>query len=1004
MWPGNQDRAVKAPMVLRRSRRVPFGVMHPMTIAGLNDQQRATWIRRVPGLRIDGWRLGALLGLTVGVAVALSAIGGLLITMHPPSLAGWGLAQGFDTNGLGGGVEAATSTFNAWRTFDALGYSADLPSAFTIAALWLVLDIAFIALYASSVLALATNDGPLSGQGTANTLATTRALALALALTDLVENSLALSAVSTQSASAALVSALFVARVIKVFLLTIPLLALLMLLGLRRLRVLWSEPRVRQGLVMARPQIIVVLLIAAALWYEPASDVLLDIGTTQTVAMLIFGGLLSAGLGIGSRVLIDRDRVAYGPVTGLLKVTGLRFSPEDGRPVGALLALLLALALAVLAAITGWSGLRGAALVVLSVLAASWALQDSEELPPERQGEHSTARLPVLLALAPAGLLGVALVHWTLWADIVLNKVPTKAIAGLALAALASALVAPIGKVVETAQRNSEVRRPQRIHRLVGDLARSHGKYNAATWAIIVIVMSMPVALLLLSTRFVDVRYFGPMSLLFGAGATLNLVGSWLVIATDWWRDEFGMPSVFEALRMRRIPVFLLLLLWLVINTVAFADPAYYDVVTSGTNQRVALEDAYDDWKSANLPEGAEVVPLVVVAAEGGGLRAAYWTERVLTELFSDGRLQPFVLSGTSGGSVGIASYVARQEPLGDATQAGGVGLADVPDPDFLSAVFQRWFTVDLAHSLLRHRPDVGDRAAALADALGAEIPQLQAPYDYVASEGSFQPITIFNATDLQDGCLAPISTLSNLAGAAVTTDDLGCLDPDRRASEAAGFPGAADIAHDCPGRGMSFATAAITSARSPYVLPAGRLESCGEGVFYLGDGGYVDNSGAVAAGVVLERISDLVAADNAEGNVCIVPIMLQIDNGAETLLPGGQAKGNPSQILVVPTGALAANSARHDVAKVAAAALVQQPLTDANGRIIDVNTNGDPEGGPQSVDRYYRIFPLAQAGRDATVGWMLSQPSKDALETQLGAAISDAAALLSPAARLSCD
>ena len=154
---------------------------------------------------------------------------------------------------------------------------------------------------------------------------------------------------------------------------------------------------------------------------------------------------------------------------------------------------------------------------------------------------------------------------------------------------------------------------------------------------------------------------------------------------------------------------------------------------------------------------------------------------------------------------------------------------------------------------------------------------------------------------------------------------------------------------------------------------------------------------------MILQRLEALVAADNATGEACIVPILLQIDNGAESLVPGGQSTGNPPQLLIVITGALAANSARHDVAKMAAAAAVREPLTDATGKVIRVTATRDPDTGPQLIDRYVRIFPLAQAGRDATVGWMLSQPSKDALETQLEAAIADAAQLLSPDTHLSC-
>jgi len=203
--------------------------------------------------------------------------------------------------------------------------------------------------------------------------------------------------------------------------------------------------------------------------------------------------------------------------------------------------------------------------------------------------------------------------------------------------------------------------------------------------------------------------------------------------------------------------------------------------------------------------------------------------------------------------------------------------------------------------------------------------------------------------------------------------------------------------------KSVSFATAAVASSRSPYVTPAGRLESCTGGVFYLGDGGYVDNSGARAAAVILERLDAFVAADNAAGETCIVPILLQIDNGAENLVPGGQATGNPSQLAIVFSGAAAANNSRHDVAKVAAAALVQQPLIDADGKTVAV-TSTDSDGLSRPADRYFRIFPLAQAGRDATVGWLLSQPSKDTLEAQLEGSIAAARAVLAADAALTCN
>lgn len=961
----------------------------------------AGWIGRVPGLSVTGWRLGALLGLTVAVFVTLGALGELLTTMHPAELSGRGLAQGFSTLGLGGGADAATATIDTWRAFDVIPFAQELPSPFAVAKAWLVLDLIFVGLYLASVLALARAAGPWSGGGTRNTLAATRLLVMAIAVIDVTENVTAFIALSVDSPPTGMFDALFVLRSVKLFGLVLPIIGLVILLALRKVQVLLRIPRIRQGLLMARSQILVVVAIALALAYGPSADVMLDIGTTQTIAMAIFGGLLCAALAVAARVLIDRDRVVHGTSSRWKPVAG-HDAAANRATVGGFVGLVGSGVLVVLAASTGVRGLFGAATVVATVVVASWALQDAEPLPGQDVGVRSSARIPVALAFAPVGLVGIALIHWTLWADIVLRQPPRKAVVGIVLTVVAGALIPSVGAAVQNAQTDDAASGSRFRRARIGGLARCAGSYSPVHWALIVATLTLPSILLFLATRVPDERYLGPMSLLFGAAATLNLLGTGLVVAADAWRDEFGLPSVFKALRMRRIPVFLLLGVWLFINTVAFADPSYYDLETSGTNQRVTLHDAYADWKQANVTDAA-AVPLVVVAAEGGGLRAAYWTERVLTEVFADTDVQPFALSGTSGGSVGVSTYLASRESSG--TAVGGTGLAEVPDPDFLSAVFLHWFTVDLTHSLLRQPGTTGDRSRALADALAAEIPALAQPYDYAPPPGGYQPVTVLNSTDLQDGCLLPVTTLSDLAGPAVTADGHGCLDPDRAALDDMGrvaFPGAADIAHDCPGRGVSFATAAVASSRSPWVTPAARLENCGGGVFYMADGGYVDNSGAVAAAVILERIEALVAADNA-GAVCIVPILLQIDNGAESLDPGGQATGNPPQLGVIFSGAVAANSARHDVAKVAAAALVEQPLVDADGNTIEVTMATGTGGDVVPADRYSRIFPVAQAGRDATVGWLLSQPSKDALDTQLATAVAEARRLLDPDSGLAC-
>src|SRR5262249_34991230 len=60
-------------------------------------------------------------------------------------------------------------------------------------------------------------------------------------------------------------------------------------------------------------------------------------------------------------------------------------------------------------------------------------------------------------------------------------------------------------------------------------------------------------------------------------------------------------------------------------------------------------------------PTDASAEPSILISAEGGGIRAAYWTAVSLEEL-SEARKMPLlkntdILSGVSGGSLGVATF-----------------------------------------------------------------------------------------------------------------------------------------------------------------------------------------------------------------------------------------------------------------------------------------------------------------------------------------------------------
>ena len=217
------------------------------------------------------------------------------------------------------------------------------------------------------------------------------------------------------------------------------------------------------------------------------------------------------------------------------------------------------------------------------------------------------------------------MIHWTLWADLVLGRVPSKTLMGVVMVTAAAAAVPAVAGVVRTAQTLPHA--PDYQVPPLGWLADRQGRFPGWLYAALLVVLVLP---LVLASWASDARTIGPLAIALGLVAAVNLIGGLLVFLADWWSARFGMPSLFRAMRLKRIPVYLLLLAWLVLNSVLIGDPTYYRVATTEqAGARVSLDTAYAEWKRDHVTESNdEVVPLVIVAAEGGGLRAAYWTER----------------------------------------------------------------------------------------------------------------------------------------------------------------------------------------------------------------------------------------------------------------------------------------------------------------------------------------------------------------------------------------
>ena len=133
----------------------------------------------------------------------------------------------------------------------------------------------------------------------------------------------------------------------------------------------------------------------------------------------------------------------------------------------------------------------------------------------------------------------------------------------------------------------------------------------------------------------------GPLSGVVGILLFFALVLTSVGALVIWANPAIPVPRALGALGVRRFPILSLLVVWFL--AAGWLDPGgYHDVRLENAEApavRVTLDDAFDCWLGKNglaqnsctlpdQPPTERAVPLIVVATTGGGIRAAYWTDR----------------------------------------------------------------------------------------------------------------------------------------------------------------------------------------------------------------------------------------------------------------------------------------------------------------------------------------------------------------------------------------
>ena len=344
-----------------------------------------------------------------------------------------------------------------------------------------------------------------------------------------------------------------------------------------------------------------------------------------------------------------------------------------------------------------------------------------------------------------------------------------------------------------------------------------------------------------------------------------------LLLAAAGW---IALGSAVDLLGMRyRFPVFTLLLILAVAFSFGNDNHAVRTLATPQAKawpERDNVEAALREWLKYQTQHPAARAraeyPLFIVAAEGGGIRAAYWTANVLTAIQDENPCfaeQLFALSGVSGGSLGAAVFTAlladqhRSQPAARCDRDPVAPLAGtakgILSEDFLAPAVAATLYPDLVQRVLPVAIPRFDRARAL------ETAWERAWYKHAGSQrfaeafdGLWQnhgdrwlPALLLNSTWVETGKRLIASNLRVLP-LPVESEKL----PE--------FADVEDVHRFYGQRALPLSAAVHLSARFTYVSPAGTLVKDGRIHGRAVDGGYFENSGATTVLEILKVLGQL--------------------------------------------------------------------------------------------------------------------------------------------------
>lgn len=260
------------------------------------------------------------------------------------------------------------------------------------------------------------------------------------------------------------------------------------------------------------------------------------------------------------------------------------------------------------------------------------------------------------------------------------------------------------------------------------------------------------------------------------------------------------------------------------------------------------------------------VIPIYLIAGEGGGIRAAYWTGNLLTKFDSvDDRFNRRILafSSVSGSTLGVGFYQSlkfqKEKKINDKMQK-------VCGNDFLTPLAIGFLFRDMIQRMIPLPIPQFDRARFLEDGFSyyysknIQKSTLDSSFLTINKLVNYSnPIVIYNSTEVETGRKSVISNVKPTDN--YFWDTVDALD---------------SIKADIP-----LKTAISLSARFPIVTPPALIKRDGKKIVHLVDGGYFENTGLHTIFQILRMMNGTLKPSQ---KLRIRPTILFLKNGGTEL------------------------------------------------------------------------------------------------------------------------